>query len=458
MFFKRGSKGRRRGAVIAGAAVVVALGLAGCSGGASGSSGGPADSGKVSWWSAAADVAVAEAQIAAFNKQYPNIKVTYKKVPTDTYPAVLKPALLSNNGPDVYAVQPGGQIPVATFGATAIDLTPAMKALRGNDWQNGLLPAGVEGFTVNGKLKAAAVGRVASGILWINQGLFDKYNLAAPTTLDEWVKVCKTFRENGIGCFKQAVGAPGFDTDLIHTIINSVKPGAFQDAVSGKIKWTDPAIVDGFTVLRDLTTDGIMDEGAAGIQQYPDVNNAFLAGKSPMAMFGTWYQQYTQKDILAKAITAAGLPSDTPLPTLVPITFPNVGGTTPGMITDVDYGVAVNSKSKNRNAATTFALWLGATKEGQQAIADPLDEYPVLSGVQPNADTLAFVDKAVQQPAFVELGANVDKSTEPRFANINPTVLNALIAADQSIVNGEATPEQAAATLQQVQDANPPKG
>jgi ABC-type glycerol-3-phosphate transport system substrate-binding protein len=36
---------------------------------------------------------VAAREIAEFNKQYPDIKVIYKKVPSDNYAAVLKPAL-----------------------------------------------------------------------------------------------------------------------------------------------------------------------------------------------------------------------------------------------------------------------------------------------------------------------------------------------------------------------------
>ena len=68
--------------VIVGAALMA---LTACGGGGSGGEGsddgGSATSGTVNWWSWTPDNNVAEREIAAFNKQYPDIKVIYKKVP-----------------------------------------------------------------------------------------------------------------------------------------------------------------------------------------------------------------------------------------------------------------------------------------------------------------------------------------------------------------------------------------
>ena len=41
-----------------------------------------------------------------------------------------------------------------------------------------------------------------------------------------------------------------------------------------------------------MFTDGIMEPGALGLQQYPDANNDFMSGKDAMVMMGTWYMQY----------------------------------------------------------------------------------------------------------------------------------------------------------------------
>jgi raffinose/stachyose/melibiose transport system substrate-binding protein len=460
MSFRYLRRSARGGVALAASVVAVtALSLVGCAGGGgSGSSGssGSATAGTVNWWGWTPDIDVAQREIADFNKQYPHIKVVYKKLQDATYNAGLRPALASGVGPDVYDTAVGGVTgAIGTFGQDAIDLTPAMEKLRGSDWKNGLYGPGITDFTIDGQLKSAQLGRVASGFLWINQDLFTKYNLQPPTTLAQWVSVCKTFRAHGLGCLKEGVGAPGFDTDTLHTLVNSVEPGVWAKAATGKVKWTDPAIVKGLGLFGTLATDGILDPGADGIEQYPDVNNAFLSGKVPMVQMGTWYQQYTEKASIQSAIESAGVSASTKAPTVIPIPFPNVGGQDPELFGDPDYGLAVNAKSKVKNAATTFALWLTSTKAGQQIVANNLDEYPVLLSVTPQWTNLPVVDSAVQTPKLKNLSVEVNKVTEPRQANLSAAIINAIIAADQAVVAGKQTAAQAAASIQSAQEANP---
>ena len=89
-------------------------------------------------------------------------------------------------------MQPGSY--VNKYKSFTEDLTPVVTKALGDDWQSKVAPAGVSGLTADGKLTALSVGAVYSGTLWINQGLFDKYNLKPPTTLDEWDKVCQEFK------------------------------------------------------------------------------------------------------------------------------------------------------------------------------------------------------------------------------------------------------------------------
>src|SRR5207249_139625 len=144
-----------------------------------------------------------EREIAAFNKQYPNIKVIYKKVPNTDYTAVLRPALASQDGPDVFTLAASGTTgAVGVFASYALDLTPKVEELLGKDWQTKVDEANVKAFTKDGKLAALPWAKVAAGNMWINKGMFDKYGVKPPATLAEWSQACKTFRANGLGCFK----------------------------------------------------------------------------------------------------------------------------------------------------------------------------------------------------------------------------------------------------------------
>jgi raffinose/stachyose/melibiose transport system substrate-binding protein len=418
-----------------------------------GEQGGSATAGTVNWWGwTPTDTATANGYIAAFNKEYPDIKVNFKLVSIPDWQAALAPALRSDSGPDVFDMQPGAY--VKRYGSFAEDLTPVVTKALGDDWQSKVAPAGVTGLTdKNGKLTALSVGAVYSGTLWINQGLFDKYGLKPPTTLDEWDKVCQEFKKNDQGCFVQGAAGAGFDQDTLQAIANSVEPGLWTRASKGEAKWDEPGIVKTLEIWKQLFDRGIMQEGAVGYQQYPDANNDFLTGKYAMVMMGTWYTQYSTEKAMTAALKAAGVSGAKPFP-IVPIPFPNVGGNPSEMFGDADYGLAVSTKAKDKAAAETFVTWMTTSQAGQQAVANQLNDIPALKGIEPNFDEIKFVDPAVQEAPVKELIAKVATIEQPRFALLSQDATDAFFAAATSVATGKATPEEAAKTMRKtIEDA-----
>lgn len=457
---------RRRSRIVQGIALTVTsvIALAGCGGGgggagsSSGGDGGSPTAGTIQWWSWTPDNDVAERDIAAFNQQYPDIKVTYKKVPNADYTAVLRPALASDSGPDVFTMAAAGTVgPFDVFNPYAADLTPKVSELLGQDWQSKVYATGVKAFSKDDKLKAMPFAKVAAGNMWINRAMFDKYDVKVPTNLAEWDQACQTFRSNGLGCFKEGIGASGFDVDTFHSIVNSVEPGLYQQAATDQIKWTDPRLVQAWQIFSDLQKDKILDAGGVGVQQYPDVNNAFLSGKVPMVQMGSWYAQYATVNSLTAALAGAGVPADTAKVAIEPISFPDVAGkgNPSSLFTDPDAAQAVNSKSKSLNAATTFALWLGGTPEGQSNVANNVDSLPTLAGVQPAWDDIKLVDQKVQEPLLKDLYGKAADATEPRSQNLPAARFQAISDANQAVLGGSKTPDQAAADVQAAFDANP---
>ncbi len=446
---------RRGGALALATTALLTLGACSAGGSSAGEDTSSASEGDITWWGWTPDKPLADKLIASFNEEYPDITVEFVSKPIDTYDSVLGPAITSTDGPDVFNVAPGSANGgVQTFQAGAIDLASAAEEALGSDWQSQLAASGVEGLSVDGKVVGLSAGAVYSGSLWINQDLFDQYGLTPPTTYDEWVSVCDTFKAAGQGCFVQGAGQWAFDMDTFEAIMQNVEPGAYVDASRGEMSYTDPAFVEGMEIWKSLFDDGIMQEGAIGLQQYPDANNAFMSGKYAMVMMGSWYTQYTVRDAMISAMEAAGVANPEPF-TMVPIQFPDVAGTgnVGLMFGDADYGLAVSAKSDQQAAATTFALWLATSEAGQSAVANTLNDIPSLKGVQPQWDEIDLVNPAVQLDALKEYTDTAGAATEPRFASVSADLNTAFRDALIGVATGDVTPEQALENLQAVTDA-----
>jgi ABC-type glycerol-3-phosphate transport system substrate-binding protein len=257
------------------------------------------------------------------------------------------------------------------------------------------------------------------------------------------------FKAHNVGCFVQGAGQVAFNQDTLQEISDSIQPGAWTKATKKQIPWTSPVFVKALTIWKELFTDGIMEPGALGLQQYPDANNDFLSGKYAMVMMGTWYMQYATQAGMAPAISAAGVANPKPF-TMIAIPFPNVGGGSnpPTMFGDADYGIAVNSKSTQQAAATTFATWLTTSTAGQQQVGNLLNDIPSLDGVQPDWSTVTLTNNSAQQPNLQQLIKNTAVSTEPRLSTVSANLQTAIGVASTTVAAGSATPAQAAATLQ----------
>jgi raffinose/stachyose/melibiose transport system substrate-binding protein len=445
---------RRAGAMmIAGVALTA---LVACSGGGSTpADAGSATEGDLTWWGWTPDKTNADILIAAFNEEYPDIKVEFVSKPIDTYDSVLGPAITSSDGPDVFNVAPGSANGgVDTFQAGAIDLRPAVEGALGADWESLLATSGVDGLAVGDKVVGLSAGAVYSGTVWINQDIFDAQGLSAPTNLEEWIAVCDALKAAGQGCFVQGAGQWAFDMDTFEAIMENVEPGAYVAASKGEMSYTDPAFVQGMEIWKELFDSGIMQEGAVGLQQYPDANNAFMSQQYAMVMMGTWYTQYTVRDIMIAAMEAAGVSDPEPF-TMLPIQFPDVAGTgnTGSMFGDADYGLAVSAKSDQQAAATTFALWLATSEAGQQSVANTLNNIPSLKGVQPQWDSIDLVNPEGQLAALQELTDIAGASTQPRFASVSADLNTAFRDALIGVATGDVSIEDALANLQAVVDA-----
>ncbi len=431
---------------------LVAAMLTACGGSSAPEQTGTATSGEIVWWGWTPGSPVNESYIAEFNKLYPDIKVTWKQTTVDDYDAALKPALANGQGVDAFEVSAGSANGgVAIFGGQAVDLTPALKAALGDDFASKISESSLSSMTVDGQIKGIGVGTVYAGNLWINQDLFDKYNVEIPTDMASWKKACETFEANGLIGFVQGAGQGAFNMDTWHAICDNVEPGKFTAATLGEAEWTDPTFVKALDLWKSLFDEGIMQDGALGIMQYPEANNLFMSQQAAMVMMGSWYTMNTLPDTMKATMESASC-TDDPF-TMIPINFPDIAGTghVGSMFGDIDYATAVAARSSNVEAATTFAVWLGASQEGQQMIADSLNVVPSLKSATPNWDAITLVNPEKQNAAVEAYLANaVANGNGARFGGINADLNQAMMDVLAGVASGTMTSEEGVAHLAQV--------
>ncbi|MGC5170170.1 ABC transporter substrate-binding protein [Microbacterium sp. DT81.1] len=413
--------------------------LAGCAG--SGTSGDadaePADSGEVTWWGWTPDTPVAERYIEEFNKEYPDIEVTYRNFENVDFRNTIVPALESGEGPDVFDLSPAGGTP-DLWGPYAIDLAPLAEETLGEDWESGFASDYADQLKdAEGRQVSLPLGGMSAGFVWYNADIFAEAGAEVPTDYDSWVDACEKISAIGKECFTMGAGGEDtFPTEMYHAIANSVDPDYFIAAATGKARWDDPEGIEVLEIIQRMQEDGIIAANALDGPQYPLANEAFMKEDAAMVQMGFWYTQYAGAESCKAAMEAAGVSSPECFVQL-PAEFPDVAGKGNGSIPfgEGDYGLAINSESPNIGAAKTFVQWMTMSDTGQQNVANAIDLLPALEGVSPDWSAISLVDDDVQRPAIEELIASSASSTQSRQWQTTETTLDAIVIAIQQVLD-----------------------
>ncbi len=187
--------------------------------------------------------------------------------------------------------------------------------------------------TVDGKLVAIPQEVVAHG-LFVNQDMFDQYDLALPETPEDFLECCRVFKENGI---ETPIGAnrwwlENFVFAIAYAdLYNGGNTKAEIEALnSGESKYSD-YMRPGFEFLQELIDRGYIDAGKASVNEAIEGEGPdFLAQKTPIVM-AYWSA--------ANAETSYGKPDFN----LQVIGFPSSRGQMP-VVSMTGYGIGVNAE------------------------------------------------------------------------------------------------------------------
>jgi alpha-glucoside transport system substrate-binding protein len=284
-----------RGAALAVLVLLLALLAAGCGGSKSsnssstttgGSSANSSVSGTVTFdgiWTGAEAASFGKV-IAAFNKQYPNVKIKYKPVGNNV-PTVVGTAVAGGHPPDMADIaQPGLVKQLATQGHLK-PITYAKSAIAAN-----FAPVWQQLGTVNGQLYALVFKAANKSLLWYNVPAFKAAGVSAPKTWTQLLSDAKTLKQSGTPAYSVG-GADGWTlTDLFENLyLRTYGQAKYMQLSNHTIKWTDPSVVATLKAMAQVIGDtGNLAGGQAGAIQNgfnDSVTNAFSSPPKAAIVF-----------------------------------------------------------------------------------------------------------------------------------------------------------------------------
>lgn len=411
----------RKGISVAAIVGVLALTASACGGsdGGSDSSGKKAAedpkgvTGSITWWDTSneAEGPTYDKLVAAFQKEYPKIKVTRTPVSFDQAEQKFKTAAQSGKGaPDVIRTDVGWSAGFANLGyLQPLDNTPAL------DNAGDFLPGPLS--TAKWKGETVGVPQVTDtlGLLY-NKEIFKKAGIAAPpATWDEFIATAKTIKaKTGItgtqlnpeGYFSLPLlygeGADMLDVEGKKITVNS------PEAVKGME--TALKLVQSDVALKPATTDG-----------YVAAQTSFKDGKVAMVINGPWSvsddysgKAFKDKNNLGIANVPAGSSGKAAAP---------IGG----------HNYSVYRGSKNKDAAYLFVKFMSSAKS-QELTAKEINTLPTRKSAYTDAVTADPAKKAFQQALTVA-----------KSRPVIPGVGDLFVAYDQhyvKILRGDVSPKE----------------
>ncbi|WP_433440813.1 ABC transporter substrate-binding protein [Nonomuraea sp. CA-141351] len=288
---------------------------------------------------------------------------------------------------------------------------------------------------LGGKIYQLPYNSQPTPLVYYNKKLFAEAGIdAPPKTYAELLDVSAKLKAKGVNPF--VVGGGGKDAfaagymwiALVGADVYAQQPDFLVKRRAGQVKFSDPVFVKATQKFADLVGKGYIDK--AGLSRdYPSTEKAFLDGKGAMYPMGSWFAASADAGKPAFDIGVFAWPTDDGK-----VVVPSFTGG----------GPVVNAKSKNLEAAKTFALEFNQNAANNDVLVKTDAAIIAINGYQPprmgpvyNATLDVFKSGQVVNAFTVETGDD----------SLLPGVGDKVFALAQEIIAGKTDGAGAAKAL-----------
>jgi raffinose/stachyose/melibiose transport system substrate-binding protein len=368
--------------------------------------------------------------IAEFSKAYPNIDIKWTKYSTDELKQALRVASASGKMPDMWFNWGGTLAGPYIEGGHALEITPEIAAKYGLD--KNISPIALDLAKHNGKLYGVPIW-VKPMTIFYKKSLFDKYEIPEPKTFADLEKAMETLKSKGVTPI--AVGGK-FSWMTMRTtdflIEHFAGPEMHDKLFALEASYNSPEVVQAFAKLKEWVVKGYFNDGFISI----DPNQALpllYQNKAGMIFQGPWIEE---ENIVKSKLD----PND-----YVPIIAP--ADQTPVRISGFQEQLQFWSKSppEVQQAALLFAAYISQPEVAKTAASKALGTPRAVLGVSPAEDRPI----GTQMAKWIQGDAQLYLPTDQALPQ---ELVNAFFQAQDSIVLGTLTPEDAASQMQKAVD------
>lgn len=382
--------------------------------------------------------------IDSFTAAHPDATIDATVFNYPEYLVDLQTRASSDTMPDIIGLQPGAL--TQQYRDKLMPLEQCAADTWGEDWEDRFHPVGLDqarmGNPEGDEHYYALPLLVQTVNLWANSELLDAASLEPPAT---WADLEAAVAKLGAGDAAPFL-MPAKDGWLRNVVFlqiaNNLEPGRVYEAEAGDVPWTDARIVEAFDYWSKLFTDGIAQDGALALDSYPNGVNQFEAGNAAMIPLGAWWIQQSdpsRSDIPPLSDGMAGYE---------PFLFPTIpgGATESQLVGGIDVALGISADTSDPElACEVLTDWIAG--DGAQVLINTFNDLPAVTGVDPEEFT-----SEKQEEIWTTLTEDwMPKVQWSRYFG-SPEIDTAVADALAGVASGQLTPQQAAESVQGVQD------
>lgn len=366
--------------------------------------------------------------VKEFEKENPDIKIKMEAVADEPMKDKLRVILGGNEIPDVMFSWSGEFARKFVRAGAALDLTPYLNEDKA--WKENFIPASLQPFVSDGKNYGIPL-RFNGKFFVYNKKIFDKYNLQAPKTWDEFLQVLDTLKKGGETPIILGNQDPWPAIHYLTGLNQKLVPQdvRMKDYNPKTGEFTDPGYVKAMEMLADLNKKGYFMKNVNS-SSHDMASQLFFAGKG--AIFYLELEEFAEAEKNMK-----GNWGFFPMPAITD------GKGNQNYITGAPDGFIVSSKTKHPKEAIKFLKFLTSKENALKLVKEIGWPSPIEGATNP--------DTALKEVAEgVDYMKKAEGMAEWLDTDVNAKVADVYLSNIQLLLDGSKTPEQVIKQVQKV--------